>query len=919
MASWSIIFFLAGPLPASVAYPIYPQSKIPVNVNMENLIIPCKSRPPAVYLPPRQGRPPEFTSRPAVSLPRKPNPLLIRLNSLSRKGRLAEAMEVLDSLAGTGLKVGPDTYTDLLDCCIDEKSLHLGRRLHSMIDLVEVTDPFVETKLVSMYAKCGSLEEAREVFDGMRERNLFTWSAMIGAFSRDGRSREVVGMFYSMIKDGVSPDTFLLPKILQACGNCEDFQTGRLIHSLAIRGGIWGSTRVSNSILTVYAKCGKLSLAMRVFESIEERDVVSWNSLISGYTQKGQNSEANRLFNAMRAEGTEPSLVTWNALIAGHCQSGNCDAAIELMKEMEDAGILPDVFTWTSVISGFAQNGRQLQALDLFREMVLVGVEPNGVTLASVISACASLQALNKGEEVHTVAVKIGLGDNLLVGNSLIDMYSKCEEPESASRVFNTIHEKDIYSWNSMIGGYFQAGYCGKAHELFLEMQKSDVPPNVITWNVMISGYMQNGDEDQAINLFHKMGKEGKIRQNTASWNSIIAGYAQNGQKDRALGVLRQMLSSSVFPNWVTILSILPSCANLISSKKVKEIHACVVRHGLLSVLPVANSLVDTYAKSGDIDYSKRVFDGISHRDIITWNSMLGGFVLHGRPHFAIDLFNQMRNSGLKPNRGTFVGLLNAYSRAGKVAEGIEVFSSIMKDYLILPALEHYSAIVDLYGRAGRLQEALEFIEQMPVEPDSSIWLALLTACRIHGNAGLALLAAEHLLELEPGNISLRPMILNTFALYGKSEHVLKLKKLEKDGVPKKIIGQSWTEIGSSVHTHISGPPSESQSEQLLSWVRGIKEKVGAFEPCDGGLRIEEEESEETGGIHSEKLALGFALISSPLTQQRVRIVKSLRMCRDCHKTAKYVSTLYSCEIYLSDTRCLHHFKEGNCSCGDHW
>lgn len=788
-----------------------------------------------------------------------------------------------------------------------------------MIDLVEVQAPFAETKLVSMYAKCGSLGEARKVFDGMQERNLFTWSAMIGALSRDGRWREVIGMFYSMVKDGFLPDSFLFPKILQACGNCEDFETGKLIHSLVIRGGIWGSIRVSNSILAVYAKCGKLSLARRVFESMEERDVVSWNSLISGYTLKGENDEAYRLFNAMRAEGTEPSPVTWNALIVGHCQSGKCDAALNLMKEMEAAGILPDVFTWTSVISGFAQNGRQLQALDLFREMVFVGVEPNGVTLASVISACASLQALNKGEEVHSMAVKVGFGDNLLVGNSLIDMYSKCEEPESARRVFDTICEKDIYSFNSMIGGYFQAGYCGKAHELFLEMQKSDVPPNVITWNVMISGYMHNGDEDQAINLFHKMEEEGKVHRNTASWNSIIAGYAQNGQKDRALGVLRQMQSFGVFPNWVTILSILPSCANLISSKKVKEIHACAVRRGLISVHPVANSLIDTYGKSGDTDYSRRLFDGISCPDIITWNSMLSGLVSHGRPHFAIDLFNQMQDSRFKPNRGTFVSILNAYSRAGKVVEGIEVFSSIMKDYLIIPASEHYSAMVDLYGRAGQLKEAVEFIEQMPVEPDSSIWLALLTACRIHGNADFALLAAEHLLELEPGNVSFQPMILNTFALHGKPEHVLKLKKLEKDGISRKTVGQSWIEIKNTVHTFISGRPSRSHSDQLLSWVRGVKQKVGALESCDGGLCIEEEENEEIGGIHSEKLAIGFALISSPHTQRRVRIVKSSRMCGDCHRTAKYVSSLYRCEIYLSDTRCLHHFKEGTCSCGDYW
>jgi pentatricopeptide repeat protein len=674
------------------------------------------------------------------------------------------------------------------------------------------------------------------------------------------------------------------------------------------------SIRVNNSILAVYAKSGKMSSARNFFENMHERDRVTWNAMISGYCQKGENEEAHRLFDAMREEGVEAGLVTWNILIASYNQLGHCDVAVELMKKMESFGITPDVFTWTSMISGFAQNNRRSQALDLFKDMLREGVEPNGVTITSAISACASLKSLEKGMEIHSVAVKMGFINDVLVGNSLVDMYSKCGKLEAARRVFDMILEKDVYTWNSMIGGYCQGGYYGKAHLLFMKMQESGVPPNVITWNVMISGYIQNGDEDQAMDLFQRMEKDGKIKRNTASWNSLIAGYLQIGQKNKALGIFRQMQSSCVIPNSVTMLSVLPACANLVSGKKVKEIHGCVVRRSLETELSIANSLIDTYAKSGNIVYSRTIFDGISSKDVITWNSLIGAYVLHGYVDAVLDLFDQMKKFGFRPNRGTFVNIIFAYSLAGMVDEGEKAFSSITEEYRIIRTLEHYSAMVDLYGRAGRLADAIEFIEDMPIDPDSSTWSALLTACRIHGNIGLAVRAGESLLDLEPGNILIHQLIFQAHALCGKLEDASKMRKLEKENASRKSLGICWIEVKNTVHTFLTGDQS---SDVESSWIQRIKGKVEGPD-TQYGLCIEEEEREEISGVHSEKLALAFALIGSPASKV-IRMVKNLRMCDDCHRTAKYISMTYGCEIYLNDSKCLHYFKNGHCSCKDYW
>ncbi|OMO75252.1 hypothetical protein COLO4_26230 [Corchorus olitorius] len=313
---------------------------------MENMMIPCTSKPP-VIIPTKLGNSTEFSQFPTkltFSNTRKThNPKLsdTYLNYLSRNGRLTEALSALDSIAQSGSQVRPSTFINLLQACIGLGSLDLGRKLHARIHLVEENDPFVETKLVSMYAKCGSLADARKVFDRMNGRNIYAWSAMIG----------------------------------------------------------------------------------------------------------------------------------------------------------------------------LAQNGRKWQALCLFKEMFLAGIKPNGVTITSAVSAAASLRVLNMGREIHSVALKMGVIDNVLVGNSLIDMYAKCGELEAARQVFDKIEEKDVYSWNSMIAGYCHAAYCGKAYELFMKMQESDVKPNAITWNSMISGYIQNGDEDRAMDLFQRMERDGKAEK----------------------------------------------------------------------------------------------------------------------------------------------------------------------------------------------------------------------------------------------------------------------------------------------------------------------------------------------------------------------------------------------------------------------
>ncbi|XP_068658744.1 pentatricopeptide repeat-containing protein At1g19720 [Aristolochia californica] len=842
----------------------------------------------------------------------------LHLIELCQNGQLKEAVLALELLAKSGYQVRPGTYTSLLQSCIDLDSIHEGRRVHARISSVRDLNPFVVTKLISMYAKCGSLQEARNVFNEMLQRNLFTWSAMIGGYAREQKWEDISELFLLMVEEGVVPDAFIFPKIVQACANLEEINTGKVLHSFAIRCGLFSYVHVGNSILAMYNKCGELDSALSIFNKMAEKDLVTWNAMISGYCQSGYHHKALKLFERMKVEGTEPGLVTWNILINCYNQSGDCDIALELMKKMTESGITPDVFSWTSIISGFARNNRKSQALDLFREMLLVRIEPNGMTVASAISACASLKALRKGTVIHSVAFKVGGATNVLVGNALIDLYSKCGKLEAAKRVFDSILKRDVFTWNSMIGGYVQAGYIGKAHDLFVKMEDSGVRRNVVTWNVMISGYMQNGDEDQAMELFHGMEQDG-IKRSTATWNSLITGSVRYGKENKALSIFRQMQSFSIRPNVVTIISVLPAFTNPVAAPKVKEIHCYVIRNDFISDVPVANSLVDTYAKSGDILKARYVFDCLPFKDLITWNSMLSGYVLHGQPNSVIDLFDRMKKEGVKPNQTTFTALISACGLARMVDKGKEVFLSMTEEYQILPGLEHYTSMVELLGRSGRLKEATDFIEKMPVEPDFDIWAAMLTASRMHSNVSLAINAAENLFKLEPGNGLFYNMLVRMYGLVGRADEALFLTKPKKRNRTANI-GFSRIEVNNGEYTFFTGdqsmPNSRAIYDQLDSMEKKIKSVGSDFVSTQ--VTMEEEEEEANLGTHSEKLAVASALISTPAFQ-RISITKNLRMCMVCHRSAKLLSLIYGREIIVKDPRCLHHFRNGHCSCGDYW
>nr|ABK26521.1 unknown [Picea sitchensis] len=367
---------------------------------------------------------------------------------------------------------------------------------------------------------------------------------------------------------------------------------------------------------------------------------------------------------------------------------------------------------------------------------------------------------------------------------------------------------------------------------------------------------------------------------------------------------------------------ILRACASVAALEQGKQVHADIIKIGFELDVSVSNGLVDMYGKCGRIEDAQEVFSKLLEPDVASWNAMISGLAQHGCGKEAVLLFEQMLQTGVKPNQITFVVVLSGCSHAGLVDEGRNYFDSMTRDHGISPKAEHYSCMVDLFGRAGCLDEALNFINQMPVEPNASVWGSLLGACRVHGNIELAERAVEQLIELTPENPGTYVLLSNIYAAAGRWDDAGKVRKMMKDRSVKKEPGCSWIEVQNKVHPFIVGDSSHPQIEEIYETLETLtlQMKAAGYIPNTNFVLhdVEEEQKEWILGHHSEKLAIAFGIISTP-PGTTIRVVKNLRVCGDCHTATKFISRIVSREIVLRDTHRFHHFKDGQCSCGDYW
>ncbi|KAL3622111.1 hypothetical protein CASFOL_033522 [Castilleja foliolosa] len=606
-----------------------------------------------------------------------------------------------------------------------------------------------------------------------------------------------------------------------------------------------------------HLQLNRINLVDTVEYFVQNDIVKSWSSKISSLVRQNRPQEAIHIFKSMLAHRKPPNFVTVlsvikavgsldsNVLACGmihgfSIKTGLIDSQVAVVTafvgvygdwDMKSAYKLfdqtpnKDVVLFSAMVSACVSNGEFLGAFKLLRKMILFGLQPNHITISSLLPACSELAALKLGREIHCYSIKNSLYCNIICRNSILDMYSKCGQLEAALKVFERMENKDIISWRIIIRSCVDNEMARKALEIFFDLRAfsdekvdeyviqeivraySQLDKNynipgfhclvlktgfTVVISVMtgfIQAYAKFGNIDSARKVFDNLDSKDVI-----AYSSMIAIYAQSTRPYNAFDMLKQMLLSDEKPNEFTFVSLLLACTSLDVIHTGESVHAYITKHGYSTNTFLTSALIDMYCKLGKMGQAETVFDEKSDsKDLICWSSMINGYAINGYGDNVLECFSNMLSNGILPNDVIFISLLSACSHCGLEYEGWSWFRAMDMKYGIKPKLAHYACMVDMLSRHGNIEEAIEFVNNMPIEPDKRIWGAILAGCKnVGGPTEILELVAKKLIGLDPENTSYYVVLSNVFADQGRWEEVEKLRNLIDTKSLKKVVGYSF-------------------------------------------------------------------------------------------------------------------------------
>ncbi|XP_024543186.1 pentatricopeptide repeat-containing protein At5g39350-like [Selaginella moellendorffii] len=639
----------------------------------------------------------------------------VMIGAYSQDGKFSLSLQLFREMLLEGTTPNSVTFVSILSGCEAPSSLEQGRQIHALVVESSLeSHVVVANSLLGMYSRCRSWEDSRSLFDRMSVRDSVSWSTIIMACSREeSHCRDALPLYRSMLHEGVMPKTLALSMVLEACGSLAELKGGKLVHAHVIESGLEGDL-VGISLVNMYAKCGTVGEARKVFERINNRSRILWNSMITAYQERDPH-EALHLFREMQPEGVSPDRITFMTVLNACVNAADLENGRTIHRRIVDSGfaadvrvatalfnmyakcgslgeargvfdsmVFRDVVSWNNMIAAYVQGRDGEGAISLCWAMQLEGMRPDKATFASLLNACSDPNRLVDGRQIHSWIAESRLENDIVMVTGLITMYANCGSLNNAREIFDNIfsnsqqHHRDLFLWTSM-----------------------------------------------------------------------ITAYEQHGEYRKALELYEQMHSRQVEADRVTFISVLNACAHLSDLRQGQAIHARVMRRGLATDVAVANSIVFMYGKCGSFDEASIVFEKTKHKDISLWTALIASYARHGHGEQALWIFRRLRQDGIELSNLTFVAMLSACSHVGLIEEGCEFFAS-MAELGIEPNMEHYSCLVDLLARAGHLHTAEEFLSRMPVAANTIVLTALLAACRVHGDVERARRVAEKLEALDP-------------------------------------------------------------------------------------------------------------------------------------------------------------------------
>ncbi|XP_013672598.2 pentatricopeptide repeat-containing protein At4g04370-like [Brassica napus] len=705
------------------------------------------------------------------------------INHLSSHGAHHQVLSTFSSMLANRFLPDAFTFPSLLRACASLRLLSFGLSLHQQV-LVNgfSSDSYTSSSLVNLYAKFGALDHARKVFDEMRERDVVHWTAIIGCYSRAGFVGEAFSLVNEMRFEGIKPGPVTLLEMLSGVKEITEL---KCLHAFALVHGFGCDVTVTNSVLNLYCKCDCVVDAKVLFDQMEKRDMVSWNTMVSGFASVGDMSEILKLLCRMRDVGLRPDHQTFGASLSVsgamsdidlgrtlHCQvvktgfdvDTHLRTALMTMylkcgEEEASFGVLEtipekDVVCWTVMISGLVRLGNAEKAMNVFGEMLHSGTELSSEAIASAVAACAQLGYLDLGASVHGYALRQGYKLDTLALNSLITMYAKCGRLDKSLALFEQMNERDLVSWNAII-----------------------------------SGHAQNGDLGNALFLF----KEMKFKT--------------------AHGV-----------DSLTAVSLLQACSASGALRVGRLIHCVVIRSFIRTCTLVDTALVDMYLKCGYLEAARRCFYLISRKDCVAWGTLIAGYGFHGKGETAMEVYSEFLRSGMEPNHLIFLAVLSSCSHNGMVQHGLETFYSMVRDFGVEPSHEHLACVVDLLCRAKRVEEAFKFYKENFTKPSIDVLGIILDACRANGETEVEDVVCRDMIDLKPVDAGHYVRLAHSFAAMRRWEDVSESWKQMKSLGLKKLPG--WSKIEMNGRTTTFFMSHSSHSDETASVLKLLSKEM---------------------------------------------------------------------------------------------
>uniref|UniRef100_A0A7N0U4R9 DYW domain-containing protein n=1 Tax=Kalanchoe fedtschenkoi TaxID=63787 RepID=A0A7N0U4R9_KALFE len=933
------------PLSASKRHHLRPTLRIKASTSINLLTETSPSKSTKIHSDP----PPKFSA-------------LVRIRSLCESGDVAGALRLIQKRSDKDaffldLEEESQALGVLIQCCSRRKDIEAGRVLHRLVaGSTELGDNLVlNARLITMYSICGFPIDARSLFDRLKKKDLVQWNAVISGYTRNESWQDAMLMFSKLVCDEeFKPDKFTLPCVIKACSGVGNLGFGEGVHGMGVKMGLVFDVFVGNSLVAMYGKMGLVEAAVKVFENMSERNLVSWNSMMCAFSENKCSKDSICVFRSLLEEGSltpdvaslvtilpvcaregevesgavvhglavklgmSSNLMVNNAVMDMYLKCGLLDEALILFIKSSEKNVV----CWNTMIGGYAKAGDVLATFNILREMQTqdVSVQADEVTILNVLSVCSKSVELLRVKELHSYSIRHGFCNDELVANALVTAYAKCGATSYAESVFSRVEMKSVSTWNAIIAGFAQNSYPAKA-----------------------------------VDLFRRMRRLGKVMPDRFTIGSLLL----------ALSYERSLLSG-------------------------KEVHGYILRNGLDRENFITISLLSLYINCSDPVAGRCLFDQMVDKSSVSWNAMLAGYVQNQLPHETISLFRQMTSAGVQPSEIAMTSVLGACSELSVLLLGKEAHCAAVKSHLtddvyvscsiadmyakcgcirqsqslfdrlkvkdvaswnvlitgygihgqgtdairlleemrrsnvhgIEPKLEHYACVIDMLSRAGKFDDALELVERMPMEPDVGIWSSLLSMCRAYGQMDLGEKIANKLLTAQPASAENYVLVSNFYAQSEKWDDVKRVRGRMKECGLQKDPGCSWIEVGGKVYNFIAGDEQRSESDEIRNMWRRLEAKITdvGYQPDTTSVLHDVEQARKMEMLigHSEKLAISLGLLKTT-EGTTLRICKNLRICRDCHNAAKLVAKVVGREIIIRDSKRFHHFNDGICSCGDYW